>query len=131
MLQSQVLKILPAIQLSLNYLLLKGIEQTESFCRSFVGQSRTPVRGAKLGKNALTSKVKIYISMTYYISEERPGLNIHVEQSSHNSLRRGGVSAALQNGIARGYVSGGWISDAIDLYLQANVNTKLSVTEDM
>jgi hypothetical protein len=72
------------------------------------------------------------IRLKYYIGRVAgiyPGLDLKENFASH-SLRRGGVSAAWHCEVGRELLKGHgrWSSDAIDLYLQASVETKLTVT---
>jgi len=64
------------------------------------------------------------------VALENPTLGLDINTFAAHSLRRGGVSAAWQLQVGRELLQGHgrWSSDAIDLYLQAGVETKLTVT---
>jgi hypothetical protein len=69
-------------------------------------------------------------TQTSHTSRKQGGGGRKVEDFASHSLRRGGVSAAWQCEVGRELLKGHgrWSSDAIDLYLQASVETKLTVT---
>lgn len=99
--------------------------------RGFVsGRSEKPVATVKLGKDALSTRLKYYIKL---VAAEYPAMDMNVNSFASHSLRRGSVSAAWQCEVGRELLKGHgrWSSDAIDLYLQAGIDNKLTVTERM
>jgi hypothetical protein len=115
------------VQLYMDFLITSGVSPEAALFQSFVGRSSVPVVGSVLGKNAMAIRLKYYIGR---VAGVYPGLDLKVETNASHSRRRGGVSAAWQCEVGRELLKGHgrWSSDAIDLYLQASVETKLTVT---
>jgi hypothetical protein len=56
-------QVLPLVQLYLDFLAVAGVRPQDAFFQSFVGQVSMPVVTAKLGKDALASRLRLYISL--------------------------------------------------------------------
>jgi integrase len=118
------------VQLYLDYLKLWSVSPQEALFQSFVDKSERPVTTSSLGKDALSARLRYYLKL---VAQENPGLGLDVTTYASHSLRRGGVSAAWQCDVGRELLKGHgrWSSDAIDLYLHAGLDTKLTVTGRM
>ena len=84
----------------------------------------------RLAKDTMSGRSKLYLSL---LAGEYPHLGIQSASYSSHSLRRGGASgasAAWQAGVPKEMIArhGRWQSEAIELYLVANVDLKIKVT---
>ena len=84
----------------------------------------------RVAQTTLSGRLKIYLSD---LAHEHPNLQIDLTSYSAHSLRRGAATSAWQAGVPREIVArhGRWQSDAVDLYLIADVDFKLTVTQKM
>ena len=67
------------------------------------------------------------------LAQDHPHLQIDVTSDSAHSLRRGAATAAWQAGVPRQAIARHrqWQSDAVDVYLVADVEFKLTVTQKL
>lgn len=97
------------------------VEEADTFFHSL---SKNDV-GAKLSDNTITHVLKAR-------SKDIDGVDAEKTFSSH-SLRSGGVSAAAARGVADRLLKahGGWVSDAVYLYIADSVQQRFSIVKEI
>lgn len=81
----------------------------------------------RVAKDTMSSRLRLHLSE---LARELPHLQIDHHSYSSHSLRRGAATAAWQAKVPREIVArhGRWHSDAVDFYLVADIELKLTIT---
>jgi len=130
------IQVVALVQFYMDLLITSGVSSEEALFQSFVGRSAVRVVESVLGKDAMAIRLKYYVRR---VSETHPGLDPRVENFLHThwggegcpplgsvAFLVGSVTSLVGRELLKGH--GRWRSVAIDLYLQASVETKLTVT---